>query len=227
MIFMLEVRIIGFGFVATCRLGHAAIEFGDEVGASDALETLLDASALLGLVPEEILALGKFVALALSAEDGLEGVGVVACVPGLCGDGHWGGGEVLHLLEVEVELLGDDGELGHILLLATGMAADEVGDDLLAQVLLAVDAVEDALELVELLERGLAHESQHAFAGMFRGYLQAPRNVAADEFVGVLLCGTVALLVLAAMEQQVVTHTAADETPLDAWQCIDSVVDVE
>lgn len=37
------------------------------------------------------------------------------------------------------------------------MAADEVGDELLAQVQFAVQAVEDALEGIELFERGLAH----------------------------------------------------------------------
>ena len=46
------------------------------------------------------------------------------------------------------------------------MATDEVGDELLAQPLLAVDAVEGALELLELAERGLAHHLQHAVGGV-------------------------------------------------------------
>ena len=74
---------------------------------------------------------------------------------------------------MEVELLGDDGELCHIFLVATWVRRDEVGDDLLPEVLFAVDAVELSLELIELLERGLAHEMEHAVAGMLRGYLQA------------------------------------------------------
>ena len=74
---------------------------------------------------------------------------------------------------MEVKLLGDDGELCHIFFVATRMGRDEVGDDLFAQVLFAIDAVELALELIELLERGLAHEVEHAIAGMLGGYLQA------------------------------------------------------
>jgi len=36
-------------------------EFGDEVGTADASQRLFDAASLFGFVPEEILALGKFV----------------------------------------------------------------------------------------------------------------------------------------------------------------------
>ena len=57
--------------------------------------------------------------------------------------------------------------------MAARVGRDEVGDDLFAQVLFTIDAVEDAFELVELLERGLAHEMQHAVAGVLGGYLQA------------------------------------------------------
>ena len=52
------------------------------------------------------------------------------------------------------------------------MGGDEVGDNLLSEILLAVDAVELALELIELLERRLAHEVEHPFAGVFRGNFQ-------------------------------------------------------
>ena len=75
---------------------------------------------------------------------------------------------------MEVELLGDDGELCHIFLMATWVRRDEVGDDLLPEVLFAIDAVELAFELIELLERGLAHQVEHTIAGMLWGYLQAP-----------------------------------------------------
>ena len=74
---------------------------------------------------------------------------------------------------MEVELLGDDGELCHIFLMTAWVRRDEVGDDLLPEVLFTIDAVELAFELIELLERGLAHEMQHTVAGMFGGYLQA------------------------------------------------------
>ena len=110
MIFMREVGIIRLRRIA-------CVESWDEVSASDATETLFDVAALLGLVPEEVLSLGELVARTLGGEDGFEGVGIVARVPGLCGDGHRRGREVLHLFEVEVETLGDDGELRHILFL--------------------------------------------------------------------------------------------------------------
>ena len=128
---------------------------------------------------------------------------------------------------MEVEALGDDGQFGHILFMTAGMGGDEVGDDLLAQVLFAIDAVELALELVELLERGLAHEVEHAFGGMFRGNLQSARDVAHDQFAGVFLSRTISLFVLAAIKQQVVTHTTADKAALDARQRIDGMIDVE
>ncbi len=59
---------------------------------------------------------------------------------------------------MESQLAGDIGQLGHVLLTAPWMAADEVRDDLLVEVLIATNAVELSLELIELLERGLTHE---------------------------------------------------------------------
>ena len=203
------------------------VEFFDEVRASDATETLFDMSTLFGLVPEEILSLGEFITLALGREDGFEGIGVEARIPRLSGDGHRGGGEVLHLFQMEIQLLGQHSEFSHIRFLTARVATDEVGDELLVQVLLTIDAVEDALELIELLERGLAHESQYAFAGVLRGHLQASADVAADEFAGILQGGAVDGLVFATVEQQVVAHATTDETLLDAWQGINGMIDVE
>ena len=203
------------------------VEFFDEVGPSDATETLFDVTALFGLVPEEILSLGEFFTLALGREDGFEGIGVEARIPRLGGNGHGGGCEVLHLFQMEIKLLGQHGQFGHICFLTARVAADEVGDELLVQALLAVDTVEDALELIELLERWFAHESQHAVAGVLRGHLQASAHMAADEFTGVLLGSAVGGFVLAPVEQQVVAHTAADEALLDTCQGIDGMIDVE
>ena len=59
------------------------IQFGDEVRTPDAPETLFDVAPLLRLVPEEILALGLLVSGTLGGEDGFEGVGIIASVPGL------------------------------------------------------------------------------------------------------------------------------------------------
>ena len=172
------------------------IQLRDEVGSADTTETLLYVTTLLRLVPKEVLALGEFLTLALGREDGLEGVGIVARVPGLCSDSHGRGGEVLHLFEMEVELFGKHGKFGHVFFQTAGVGGDEVRDDLLAEILLAIDAVEDTLEGVELLEGGLAHESEHTVAGVLGSHLQSSADVSADEFAGVLLSGSVDGLVL-------------------------------
>ena len=172
------------------------IQLRDEVGSADTTETLLYVTTLLRLVPEEVLTLGEFLTLALGREDGLEGVGIVARVPGLCSDSHGRGGEVLHLFKMEVELFGKHGKFGHVFFQTAGVGGDEVRDDLLAEILLAVDAVEDTLEGVELLEGGFAHESEHTVAGVLGSHLQSSADVSADEFAGVLLSGSVDGLVL-------------------------------
>ena len=151
--------VIGLGFrTAGCRL-NTIIQTGDKIGTPDASQALLDGASLLGLIPEEVLSLGEFLAWGLGAEYLFECVGVVASIPSFSGICHRCWREVLHLFEVKIELLGDDGELGHIGLVTAWVGGDEVGDDLLVQSLLAVDTVEDTLKFVELLERGFAHES--------------------------------------------------------------------
>lgn len=157
----------------------------------------------------------------------LERIGVVAGVPRLGGNGHWGGSEVLHLLQMEIELLRNLSQLGHIALGASGMTGDEVGDELLVEMLLLIDAIEDALEVVEQLERGLAHQSQHAVAGVFRSHLQSTTYMAGDEFAGIIHSSPIGGFVLTVMQDEVVAHTAADETLLDTGQRIDSTIDVE
>ena len=172
------------------------IQLRDKVGSADTTETLLDVTALLRFVPEEVLALGELLTLALGREDGLEGIRVVARVPGLCSDGHGRGGKILHLFEMEVESFGEHGKFGHIFFQTAGVGGNEIGDDLLAEVLLAVDAVEDTLEGVELLEGGFAHELEHTVAGVLGSHLQSSADMSADEFAGVLLSGSVGCLVL-------------------------------
>ena len=194
----------------TCllRTGHVCVvaaiglvseQARNEVGTSYATQRLFNASSFLRLVPEEELALGLFLARAFGREYGFERIGVVACVPCFGGIGEWRWRKVLNLLEMEIKVLGNDGQLGHILLLTARVTGDEVGDDLLAKTFLAIDAVEDALELVELRERGLAHEIEHAVAGVLGGYLESARNMTGNQLAGVLHSGLVAGLVLAAM----------------------------
>ena len=118
---------------------------------------------------------------------------------------------------MEIQFFGDNSQFGHILLLASRVTADEIGDDLLAQVLLCVDAVENLLEFLELLEGWLAHEVEHLIAGMFWRYLQPAANMLGNQFFGVLSVGFVHLLILVAMQQEIVADTATDEALLDAW----------
>ena len=162
--------------------------------------------ALRGLVPEEELALSKLFLLCFGREDGLERVGVKAGVPGFCGDCHGGRREVLHLLQLEVEVFGLCCQFCHILSCATRVRADEVGDDLLAQVFAAIDVVEDALEVVEELEGRLAHEVEHTVGCVFGSYLQATAHVARDEFFGIFSVDAVDVLIARVVEQEVVAY---------------------
>ena len=148
------------------------------------------------LIPEEILALGLLLLRCLGREYGFQRIGVEARVPHFGSHRHGCRREILNLLQMESQLAGDVGQLGHILLTASWMAADEVRNDLLVEVLLATNAVELSLELIKLLERGFAHELQHTVAGVLGCYFQPATDMASDEFTGVLLSGTVGGLVL-------------------------------
>ena len=53
---------------------------------------------------------------------------------------------------MEVKSLGDYRQFRHIRCCASGMRADEIGDNLLAQSVGTVDAVENLLELLEQIE---------------------------------------------------------------------------
>ena len=89
---------------------------------------------------------------------------------------------------MKIESFGDNGKFGHVFSRTSGMAADKVGDDLLTQVFFAVDAVEDALKLFELLKRRFAHNAQYPIAGVLGGYFQAATYVLGDKLACVL-CG--------------------------------------
>ena len=169
----------------------------DEVWTTNAAQTLFDATTLLRLIPEEILALGQLVTLCLGTLYGFERIGVVTRIPRLGRYRHGCGREVLHLFQLEVELLGLDSQLSHIRFRTTRMAGDEVGDNLLVEGFLAIDAVEDALEVVELLERWLAHQVKHTFAGMFRSYLQSSAHMASNQLTRIFHRRLVGCLVLA------------------------------
>ena len=48
-----------------------------------------------------------------------------------------------------------------------------------------------------------------------------------NQFAGVVHSSLVRLLVLAAMQEQVVAHTTANETLLNAWQGVDGTIDLK
>ena len=176
-------------------------------------------------IPEEIVALSQFLVLTMGRINGFESIGVVACIEHFGGYRHGRRREVLYLFKFVTHLARQTGQFCHITLMATWVAGDEVGDDLLVESLLAIDAVEDTLELVELLERRLAHQSEHMVGSMLWSHLQTSADMILDEFTGVLHSGLVGLFVLAAIQQQVVAHTTANETLLDAWQRVDGTID--
>ena len=152
---------------------------------------------------------------------------MVTRIPCLGSNRHWGRREVLHLLQMEVQTLGDDRQLCHVFLRASRMATDEVRDDLLAKVQFIVDLVEYLLEIVELGERWLAHDVQYTVARVFRGNLQPATDVLGYQLAGIFLGATVDGRVFALVQEQVVTHTATNETLLDARQGIYRMIDIE
>ena len=204
--------------------GGVAEQAFDEVGMSDASQALFDVSALLGFIPEEVLPLCKLFAGSLCAVYGLQRIGIIARIPGFGGHRHRGGGEVLHLFKLEVELLGDYGEFSHVYFVATGVTGNEIGDNLLAEMCFLVDAVEHVLELVKLLKRWFAHQTKHLLACVLGCNLQTAADMSEDEFTGVLACRNVCRFVLASVEYQVVAYTASDEAFLNARQCVNGMV---
>ena len=71
------------------------------------------------------------------------------------------------------------------------------------------DAVEDALESMEELERRLSHESQHIVRCVLRCHFKASADMVEDELAGVVACGLVELRVAPVVEKKVIAHAAA------------------
>ena len=109
------------------------VELVDEVGSAYPAKFTLDGAALFRLVPEEEHALGKLLFLGLGAENRLEGVRIVTRIPGLGRNGHRSRCEILHLFQMEVQSLRDDGKFSHVFFMTARMRTDEVRNDLLVQ----------------------------------------------------------------------------------------------
>ena len=119
---------------------------------------------------------------------------------------------------MEVELLGDNRKLSHILLTTSRMRTYKVRNNLLAEVFLLVYLVEDALEFLKQCERWLAHEFKHSIRSVLRSYLQASADMLAYKFASVLSSGSIRLLILALVQEQIVAHTTTNEALLNARQ---------
>lgn len=133
----------------------------------------------------------------------------------------------MHLLQLEIEVFCLYCQLCHVLCCASRMTADEVGDDLLTQILAPVDIVEDAFELMEELEGWLAHEVEHTVRGVFRSHLQTSADMLGDEFLCIFPVVLVDAFITRIVKQEVIAYTRTDETLLDARNGIDSTIDVK
>ena len=91
------------------------------------------------------------------------------------------------MFQMEIQPFGDNGKFRHIFFFATGVAGDEVGNELLAQTFFMIDPVEYLLEFSELAERRFAHNVEHTFRGMLRGDFEPTTYVAGYEFTSIFL----------------------------------------
>ena len=106
----------------------------------------------------------------------------------------------MNLFQLEIKLLGLDSQLSHIRFRTSRVTGNEVGDNLLIEVFLTIDAIEDALEVIELLERWLTHEVENTLAGMLRGNLQTTTDVILDEFTSVFHSSLIHCFILTLMQ---------------------------
>lgn len=203
------------------------IQLTDEVRAVHTSQCCDYAIPLFRFVPEEKLALCQLLLLGAGRENRFQCVRMQTRVPSLGAHRHGGGGKVLYLLQMEVELFGDDSQFGHIFFTASGMTADEVGNELLVEALVAIDAVKYPLEFIELLEGRFAHQGQDRFTGVLGGHLQTPADVVGYKFVSIFTGSLIDGFVVAVMKQQVVPYTTAYETFFDTLHGIHTSVDVQ
>ena len=83
-------------------------------------------------MPEKVAALFFFFLFGAGCEDRFEGVGMQASIINFGGEGHGSGGEILDLLEFEVEFAGFGSEVGHVGFATARVGGNEIGNQLLA-----------------------------------------------------------------------------------------------
>lgn len=149
------------------------------------------------------------------------------CIPSFRADGHRCRGEVLNLLETEIESFGYCREFRHVFGCASWVAADEVWYNLLVEVFPVVYFVKYALESEELFERWFAHEFQNTVGSMFGCHLQTSAHMSAYQFTSVFPVVFVDRFIIGLVEQKVIAHSATYEALLYALYGIDTAVNVE
>ena len=170
----------------TVGKARAAVQLADEVCTPNTTQFAINIGTFVFFIPKEELALGQFLTLGTGTKDWFKRIWVVASIPCFGADCHGSGREVLYLLQVEIEVFGDDGKFSHIFFLATWMAAYEVRDYLLLQIFFLVDAVKDTFELIEELERRLAHLIEHLVGSVLGRDLESTAHMATDELTGII-----------------------------------------
>ena len=202
-------------------------QFVGKVNAAFLDERSTQSRHILALIPEEIGTLAKLFFRRMGTEARLKSIGMIARIVDLGRNSHRSRREVLHLFELEVERLGLSSQFCHLNLGAARVARNEIRYDLLLQSVLSVYLVEHRLELMELLERRLAHDLEHLVGRMFRRNLQTTRHMVAYQLLGIAHVGLLEFAILSLVQNEVIAHATAYERFLDLGQSIDSLVDLE
>lgn len=98
------------------------VEAADQVGAVYAPERSGDVGAIGRVVPKEVFALSQFFFRTGGSVNFLACIWMHAGIIYFGGYGHWRRSEVLNLFEMKVEVFCFNGKLGHVSLVASGMA---------------------------------------------------------------------------------------------------------
>ncbi len=135
--------------------------------------------------------------------------------------------EILHLLKVEIQLTRLNCQLGHVDFRAPGVRRNEVGNELLTQVLTLIQSVEYAFKIVEQRKRRLAHHIEHLVLGVLRGHFQSTAHMVAYQFLVISAVHGINAFVAGLVHRQVVAHTATNKRLLHLGQRIHSMIHVE
>ena len=203
------------------------VELVYEILPTYATQLVEDGTPLLWLVPEEEQTLRQLLLFATGTEYRLHRIGMITRVPNFGRYRHGSGREVLYLLQVEIQPLGNDGQLCHVFLTTSRMTGNEIWDELLTKSCLLIDTVEQLLESFKQLKRRLAHDAKHAIGGMFGSHLKPSTDVPSDELACIVTGGFIQFGFLVRVQEQVIAHTAPDERLLDTRQGIHRAVNIK